>query len=95
VKAFLARAQAEALPKITSSAMVVQIVPDEPDPKVAIELGYTLLLDKPLMLVALPGVTVPAHLARAADVIVPWSDDKQEMQRRVLDAIRQFLGEES
>lgn len=42
----------------------------EPDAKQAIELGLTLLLDKPMLVVAQTGVTVPASVRRAAVEVV-------------------------
>lgn len=78
-------------PKIRQSAMVVQIAPDVPDPKSAVELGYSTLLDKPLVVVVPPGRKIPEHLARAADELVEWCKDPAEMGRRIDAAYRRCV----
>ena len=94
IRKFLRHAESSALPKITDSALTIHIV-GRPDAKLAVELGFTLLLDKPLVLVVPPGCTVPAHLARAADDIVEWTEDPRELSVRVHGAVARVLGDEA
>ncbi len=62
--------------QIASSAYVVHIVPDsEPDVKLAVELGLSILLDKPLVLLAWPGRPVPRRLRRCADHVIEMEHD--------------------
>lgn len=60
------------LPMIDSSAMVSTLLPSgEPDAKIAVELGFAILLDKPLFFVADPaGPPINDHLRRVADQII-------------------------
>lgn len=63
------------LPRMKDSALTIQLVPgDDPDPKIAVELGYTILLDKPPILVVPHGRSVPERLRRAADRIFDYDD---------------------
>jgi hypothetical protein len=89
---FLDQATQDALPKIRNSAVTLQIAPgDEPDAKIAVELGFSLLLDKPIVVVVPEGRTVPEHLRRVADAVIPWDDDKDVMAKRVQDALAPFV----
>jgi hypothetical protein len=60
----------QVFPMIERSAAFIAIAPPEPDVKSAVELGYGLLLDKPLLVIATPGRLVPSRLARAADMVI-------------------------
>jgi hypothetical protein len=85
---WLERVEMELLPMLRESEMVAVLAPgEEPDLKVAIELGLTILLDKPLILVIPEGRWVPERLRRAADSVVEWSDDDAEMRRRMSEVL--------
>jgi len=71
-KEYARSAQEELHPKIRDSAVTIQLYSDEPDPKIAMELGYTLLLGKPLLILKRPGQTVPVHLARIAEGVLEY-----------------------
>ncbi|AYG02405.1 hypothetical protein [Gryllotalpicola protaetiae] len=61
----------ELLPMIEDSAITVSIVPHGPaDVKFAVELGLSIMLDKPIILTIPPGARIPDHLRRVADDIV-------------------------
>ena len=49
----------ELLPKIEESAIGVSLYNGALDPKLAIETGYLILLDKPIIAVVTPGAKVP------------------------------------
>lgn len=72
-KAYLARAQAELLPMISDCGVTMTLWTGSTDPKIAIELGYMILLDKPIIGVVIPGVQVPEKLARVVDEWVEGS----------------------
>lgn len=66
------------LPKLRDSYATVSIVPDLAgidDIKFALELGLTIMLDKPLILAIVPGRNVPARLARAAAELIEFDED--------------------
>jgi len=69
----------ELLPKLQDSAITASIVPDGPgDVKFAVELGLSIMLDKPIALLIRPGQSVPEHLARVADAIIEWGPNMGE-----------------
>jgi hypothetical protein len=91
---FLKQAQGEALPKIKDSAMSILLAPGaEPDAKIAVELGFILLLDKPLILVVPEGRHVQRHLFAAADAVVEWDEDPEVLQGKVMQAMTQVVQE--
>lgn len=56
----------------------------DPDPKQAIEIGYMVLLDKPIILTVAPGAQVPEKVARVADEIVEVNfDDPEDTALRI------------
>lgn len=64
------------VPKIEGSSVAVSLVPqDEGDVKFAVELGLSIMLDKPIILAVHPGQRIPDHLVRAADEIVELDAD--------------------
>ena len=91
-QAFLRRAARELPDKIISSAVTVSIVPEDnrPDPKFAVELGYMIMLDKPIIAIVRPGATPPEHLVRVADEIVEWHDDGTVMMVRLTNAMERL-----
>jgi hypothetical protein len=98
-RAWAQRAVDELLPMIADSALNVSIVPDEAgvdDIKFALELGLSIMLDKPIILAVAPGRHVPAHLARVADSIVEYDlTDQASTGKRLGAAIAHILGDES
>jgi hypothetical protein len=82
LKEFLEAAEADMFPKLQSSAMSITIL-GKPDPKLCLELGAAILFDKPLIIFAPPGTTVPANLRRCASAIIE-GDMKDEAVRQKL-----------
>lgn len=67
------------VPKIRDSAVTVSLVPtNEADVKYAVELGLSIMLDKPIILLVRPGTRVPERLIRVADRIVEFDGSKAE-----------------
>lgn len=92
VKAWAQRVERELVPMIRDSAVTMQIVSGtEPDVKIAVELGFMILLDKPIILAVLPGVQVPPKLMVVADAIVEFDEhDPDGTQRRLGEAVRRL-----
>jgi hypothetical protein len=94
------RFRRDGLPKIMHSGITLSIIgsrdADDFDVKQATEIGAMLLLDKPLILVCVPGATVPSRLRRAADVVIEdWSPDNHDAQERLTAAIHAVAAGES
>lgn len=69
------RVKRELVPKLADSACTISLVPEgEPDVKFAVELGLSIMMDKPLILVVRPGTKVPDKLALIAADIVEVKD---------------------
>ena len=86
--AFVAQVREHTVKQIEGSAAVMQIAPgDEPDIKVAVELGLSILMDKPLIIVALPGRPINDRLARIADEIVYADIDTENGKRDLIAAL--------
>lgn len=61
------------IPMLQDSAITVSLLPrdgDAGDVKYWVELGASIMLDKPIIVVASPGDPVPARLRKAADVVL-------------------------
>lgn len=86
-KRWAAHVRHQVFPMIERSSAFVAVAPPEPDVKAAVELGYGLLLDKPLLVIAAPGRLVPSRLARAADIVI----DGEPSDPAVANRIREFL----
>lgn len=93
-KAWLKRT-AKVLPEmIRSSAVSVSLVPEDPrdtDIKYAVELGLTIMLDKPILCVVKPGTRVPDHLIRVADLIIECDMANEADRVRLAFAISEFV----
>jgi nucleoside 2-deoxyribosyltransferase len=92
-EAFVAHARREALEKIADSAFVVQLVAEEPDVKVAVELGFAILLDKPLLAVVMPHSRPSAKLLAIADEVVEADVDTEAGRAKVAAAIDRLMSE--
>ena len=87
-RAWAARVERELVPMIEDSAASVSIVPTgETDIKFAVELGISIMLDKPIILLVVPGARVPAKLARIADAIIEGSPGDPELGRRIHEVL--------
>lgn len=80
----------ELAPMIESSAMTIAINPDEPDAKSAVELGYSILMGKPIIVVSPPGRKISRGLRRVADAIIVGSPGDPEARRQMADAIERL-----
>lgn len=95
---FVAHARQDAVAKIHQSALTVCISPpgsvDDCDVKQALEIGASILMDKPLVVVQMAGRTVPPGLRRAASHVVELEHDvdlqagQDELRRKLLPVLR-------
>ncbi len=94
-RAWAQRVVDELVPKLTDSALSLSILPEEAgldDVKFAVELGLSIMLDKPIIIAVVPGRRVPAKLARVADEIVEYDDtDTAGTAQRLGAAIARVL----
>jgi hypothetical protein len=70
-RAWQKRVREDLVPKLRDSAVVMSLVPTGPtDIKFAVELGLSIMMDKPILAVVAPGTKVPDKLVRVADRII-------------------------
>ena len=83
----------EMLPKMRSSAAVVSIATgkDQADCKLAMEIGFCLLLGKPLIIMADKQHELPPGLLRAADEVVYGEIQHPNTQKKMMDAMRRLV----
>jgi len=63
--------QENLIPRIDNSAVTISLMPNgAPDVKYAVELGLSIMLDKPIIIAVQPGGKIPLKLAKVADEIV-------------------------
>lgn len=74
---FVRHVREDAVGKIAESAMVMSLVPDDgkADVKFAVELGFAILYDKPIVLVAMNGREIPPGLRRVAHHVIELEND--------------------
>lgn len=89
---FVANFREDALMKMTNSAFVAQLVPGKGsfDVKFAVELGASIMLDKPILAILLPGTEIPEKLRLIADEIVEADLDTEDGRQLVQEAFRRM-----
>jgi hypothetical protein len=93
-QAYLRRAKRELEPMIENSAVVMGLWTGKVDPKMAIEMGYAILLGKPIVLLKPTGQDVPPTLARIADGIVEFDDmSDPTVQQRINEEYDRIMRE--
>lgn len=73
IQGWLRAVESDLLPKMESSAFALAISDGRVSADMAVQIGAAVLLDKPLVLLALPGASIPAPLQRVAAAIVRGS----------------------
>lgn len=85
-QAWVKHVLSELTPMIEKSSCTVSIVPKgDTDVKFAVELGLSIMYDKPIVLAVFPGAEIPDHLRRVADEIVEV--DGEHGPQRLQEAI--------
>lgn len=94
-KAYSQRALEELVPMMRGSAVTISLAPkgDATDIKFALELGLSIMMDKPIIVVVFPDTTAPAKLLQFADRVVEGSYDDTVLHQRMAVALRQVLRE--
>ena len=86
--AFVEHVRTETLVKMDESLFVMSLVPrGEVDVKFAVELGLSIMLDKPIVAVVQPGQPIPERLRMVCDEVVEADIDVEEGRRQVAEAI--------
>ena len=91
---FVEHFRRDAMEKIAGSDAFISIVPkaDEVDVKFVTELGFAIMLGKPLIVLVTPGASVSAKLRAIADEVVEMDIDVEEGRRAFAAAIERVLG---
>ena len=85
--AWAARVRNGMFPKMESSAVNIALLPSgDPDVKLAVEIGYGIMLDKPLIVVVAHDVAVSKKLQLVADEIVSVDLDDFEASAPAIQA---------
>lgn len=88
---FVKRAEDNLVPKLAASGMTLSIAPRGPaDIKFAVELGLSITMDKPILLLVHPGMDLPEKLRRVADVVCEVSLDDPNAGAIVAAAIQRM-----
>lgn len=92
-KAWAEQVARDLVPRIQASEMTVSLVPaaEATDVKFAVELGFSVMLDKPIIAVIAPGAVVPEKLARVADRIIEGPIEDPSFQQRLYAAIDDLI----
>ena len=73
---FVRNVRRDAVGKIAGSAWMMTLVPDgETDVKFAVELGLGIMMDKPIVAVAIRGRPIPPGLRRVAHAVIELEAD--------------------
>jgi hypothetical protein len=89
--------RSELIPMIGDSTFTMSLVPSGGgygDIKFAVELGVSIMLDKPIIALVMPGVKVPDHLVRVADRIVEIDFNEPDKTAKAVGAVLKELSEE-
>jgi|SRR5215831_7548339 len=85
------------IPKIDGSNIFVSLTPGDrfkTDVKFAVELGFAIMYNKPIIAVVPPGTQVPEKLVRVADKIVELDLNTEDSRSRLIQAIKEMLREQ-
>jgi hypothetical protein len=99
-KAYEKRCHEKLLPMMEGSAIMMSLVPKDlkTDVKFATELGFMIMMEKPIIALIPPGTRVPLGLAKVATEIVEGDIDDPTMQERLMAAIsrvQKMLGDDA
>lgn len=97
MKAWLRDVRVNLIPKMLNADTIVSLVPGgEGDLKYAVELGLSIMMDKPIIAVAIDNRTVPAKLLKVADYVVYLTSEEfgtKAGQDKIHAAMESVLGE--
>lgn len=87
---FFRRAREDLFPKMKGAALSIVIAAD-PDPKLCMELGAAILLDKPIVVVVPEGQKLPTNLSRIASAIVQGDISQSKGKKQLQEAITRVI----
>ena len=91
LQAYLEHAERELLPMMEQSRIAITLITGAVDPKICLEMGAAVLLDKPIIAVILKGAAVPANLKRVASVIIEGDIMDAALQAKIQKAIANVM----
>jgi ribosomal protein L23 len=85
----------EMVPAMKDSAVVMTIAPDagQHDIKIAVEIGYSILLDKPLIVIASPGRHIAERLLRIADHVITGDITTDAGKEEIARALKHLMNQ--
>ena len=91
--AYAKRVRVELIPKIRDSALTISIAPSDGqgDVKFATELGFSILLNKPIIVVAEPGTPISPALAKVAYRVIFADFSTPNAQAEISTAINDLV----
>lgn len=104
---FVNRFREDALPKIADSALTLSLVPGGTEPgrnfdvKFAVELGASIMLDKPIVALCTPCRGCPPGLRRVAHTVIELTEDvdteagRRELEEKLRPVIESLVGRQS
>lgn len=94
-KKFAKRVMDEMVPAMHGSAYVITIAPKggEADVKLAVEIGFAILMDKPLIVFVPKGRAVGERLARIADHVLEADMTTEAGQKEAMNKLRILMGQ--
>ena len=87
---WLQRCNDELRPMIEKSAVTMTLAPDKPDAKVAVELGFAMWLDKPIIVLAPKGRYIPDNLRKVAHAIITGEPTDPAVQVKLQKAMKEL-----
>jgi hypothetical protein len=91
---FVGQVRTGLIPLLKGTACTVSVVPQGSlDVKFAVELGMSIMLDKPIIAVVQPGTKVPERLVRVADRIIEGDARTPEGAAKIQKAVQGVLAE--
>jgi hypothetical protein len=93
---FVEHFRQEAVEMIAGSGAFISLVPtrDKLDVKFATELGAAIMLDKPIISLAMPGAVIPESLRRISAEVVEADIDTEEGREQLIQALDRLFGKE-
>lgn len=81
------------VPKLVDCALTISLVPDDPegDVKFWVELGASIMLNKPIVALVVGDREIPSRLAAVADEIVRCPDGLEAGAEQLQEAINRVL----
>jgi len=89
---FVAHVREHSIRGIAGSGAIVSIVPpgENLDIKYCVELGASIMLDKPIVILVMPGRPIPERLRRVADEVVEADIDTEEGKQLMTEALQRL-----